>query len=209
MNIAVRRICYHKVSCLFESSSRTLTGHQVCYKSLVHLFKNIKINNRFIVIFTAIAVILFFASSIFLSLLFNSQILPSYYLESEYLEDGKIAPLINAVIYTLIFVFVYLSKSYSVIEKDGCRDNFNMFIILAIGVLLSVVNLKFALFSRVTSYFTMFTVVLLPNSLCNIKSKKKYILYMSIIFIFFILYYLVVITFRPYWIHVYPYEFCF
>ena len=164
----------------------------------------VQISKKFVVMLALLGVFAYISTTALLSFVFQSNILPSYYLDSEYLDGGKVAPFINFVIYFLIFAFVYTTKSY---EKN--KDNNLMLILLAIGLVLSVVNLKFSAFSRVTSYFTMFSVILLPNSLCTIRSTRKYVSYVSIIFILFTLYYFVVIKFRPYWIHIYPYDFFF
>ena len=186
--------CFHKSSLIF------LLAWCVHY---------IKLGKRFLLLVVCMCGCTYLFSSELLSLAFNNNLIPSYYLDTGYLDGGKIAPFINFTIYTSIFLFVYFSKSYMKVTDTSINDNYFMFLILSFGIILSVVNLKFAAFNRISSYFTMFSVVLLPNSLCTITKKNKYVFYSSVIFIAFTLYYFVVITLRPYWIYVYPYEFFF
>lgn len=169
----------------------------------------IKVESNFLLKFLSVCTITYVFGSVCISLLFHYGIVPAYYLDSEYLETGKVAPLINIIINSLIWLFIYLSKSYRILGSDGISDNKYMFLLLSIGVCISLLNLHFSIFSRICSYFTLFSIILLPNSLCAIRSSRKFFTYSSLIFTLFILYYFVIITYRPYWIYVYPYKLCF
>lgn len=83
-----------------------------------------------------------------------------------------------------------------------------MFKAITLGLAISIISIRFSLLDRVSDFFTVYAIVLLPNTL---KNKRKNLnlsvfLYYILLLTFFI-YYIVIIVYRPEWNKVYPYEF--
>lgn len=141
-------------------------------------------------------------------LLFNYGILPGYYKSSEYFSEGKIAPFLMLLISMLICLFALLYKSYRYPnKKDGIFDNKNMLIFQMLATTFFVFNLQFAILIRCAAYFHSFSIILLPNTLKCIKNKGSFKFLFGIILLFFILYFIIIVTYRSDWNRVYPYSF--
>lgn len=125
----------------------------------------------------------------------------------EYSAGGKIAPLINMIMYATIFVFC--NKQIRAAESRGepsyvVEDLKRMRNLLWVALCFLVLSLANALISRMAMYYYVFVLSLLPNAI-RLSKKKGF---WSLVIIFFLaLYYLVTVYFKPEWNTVYPYSF--
>ena len=181
-------------------------------------FTKIKFRKEYVLLFMIGLAVTYFLSSYVLSFLFHLNVIYDYYLDSEYLDGGKIAPLLNLLLNMCIITIGWLTKSYKegnvyVAGKKGnvlcVNDNNNMLMILLMAAFVQVIGLSFALLDRVALYFHFFSVVFLPNSIKCIRSKLMYALVISVVLLVAILYYWIIVTYRPGWNKIYPYHFCF
>ncbi len=144
-----------------------------------------------------------------ITFMISSGILPYYYEDSEYMAGGKIAPAIILFMNVIIFLFFYLNKGYKLKNyKNKQLYGSDITWILMIGILIQITALWFANMERITWYFSIFNIIAIPYALTKIRSSNKVIMSISIT-AFYIAYYYLILTYRPEWNIVYPYEFFF
>lgn len=145
----------------------------------------------------------------------------SYYIDSEYLNGNvRIASVLKIILFTFIFsVSIYLERKNRKTETNSLHisnENYNKKIFNLddfcfnsglIGIVVLLLSLQFNLFDRISDFFLINLIVYLPNQLAKIKNTKKIIFYMYLFLAFFMLYYLIIIIFKPEWNKVYPYLF--
>lgn len=125
----------------------------------------------------------------------------------EYSAGGKIAPLINMIMYATIFWFC--NKQIHTAEKRGVsiiviEDLKRMRNLLWVAICFLVLSLANALIFRMAMYYYVFVIALLPNAIHLSKNRG---FWSFIIFALLALYYIVTVTFKPEWNLVYPYTF--
>ena len=176
----------------------------------------IRFKRKYILLFFIGLLITYGLSSSVLELLFRYNIIYSYYLDSDYLEGGKIAPLLNLLLNLCIIAVGFVTQSYKygcIVEDKGrlmyINDNNIMFVILLMAAFIQTIGLSFALMDRVAAYFQIFSVIFLPNSIKCIHDRRLYVIATTLVVIVAILYYWIIITYRPDWNRIYPYHFCF
>lgn len=147
----------------------------------------------------------------------------SYYLDSAYL-DGNVrsATIINIIIVCIILCFgitvnKYTSKNQLVDNpaykhtnkntKFNQKDFETISIFLLIGIIVSILSLKFNLLDRVCNYFNVFSIIYLPNIISRIRDRKLIIFISMIITLLFFGYATTIQILRPEWNHIYPYKF--
>ncbi|MEB7389004.1 EpsG family protein [Aerococcus viridans] len=190
------------------------TFHQSAIIFIIAWFiSKIKLNKFTLLIFTSLNLLIF----LFLPLLLRLIVIvfPTYlnYLSSSFYEDGvKLASVINFSINLLIFIIIYLLYNSSYVNRELMRpEDINIFNkslnILLIGVSLSFLAIRFSLLTRVSYYFMIMSILLLPNVTKLIKKRNlRMALMFTIIFIFF-MYTMMVNAIRPEWDSIYPYKF--
>lgn len=174
----------------------------------------IRIRNNYFFIFLLGIIVSFIIAPIVTNFLFKYEIVHSYYIDSDYLESGKLGPALSLIVSSLIFLFCLFTRSYKIANFDRktneiIYDNNSMLFLQMLGVFILIFNLYFSILGRVAMYFNLFSIILLPNSVKCIRNRNNYILCVSAILVLFIFYYWVIVTFRPDWNKVYPYEFYF
>lgn len=152
------------------------------------------------VCFLALALAILSASDVISSVL--QKIVPSYenYFNSTYKSSGWLAvsyELARALVFCLIVFKVYSKK-----EKQDTLAIANFSMLLFLNCLGYSVNL----FTRASEYFLLMSIVEIPNAVMEFNWKKRFLLTFGIGFVM-IVYFIVVLTFRPEWNHLYPYEF--
>lgn len=125
----------------------------------------------------------------------------------DYTSGGKIAPLLNVLIYLTILLFV--NRQIHITSKKNnhislIKNMMSMRNLLFTGICILIVSLSNALIFRVALYYCMFVIVLLPNA---IMLSKNRLLWSFVVLLALFSYYFVVIYYRPEWNLVYPYTF--
>lgn len=129
-------------------------------------------------------------------------ILPRYahYFESRYASSGWLA-----VTYTLVFNaiwYVLISKSITANDNQDryVATNFTLLLIF------SAFGYSVNLFTRAGEYFSLISIIEIPNILYRGK-VKHYRLWLFILCSFLLIMFILTLIFRPGWNHLYPYEF--
>lgn len=129
------------------------------------------------------------------------------YMDSNYVEEGKIAPTINIIIYSIALLFVWLSHKNKNFPIEYKGDYNRMCNLIFTGIMILILSLSNALISRVAAYYYVFILILIPNAIKKLENRTNKLFFSSLIITLFIIYYIVIITFRPNWNRVYPYSF--
>jgi len=154
----------------------------------------------------------------FFSLLLTAFSRFAYYLGSDYLNmNTRLATIANLIIFSAILALGFLvgyhkkdNSPHSYVMPNNIHqipDGFLTTNILLIGVVISAISLKFNLLDRAAAYFTVFSIIYLPNSLHYIKDKTYSRLAILIVVLLFTSYDCVIEYYRPDWNRVYPYNF--
>lgn len=135
---------------------------------------------------------------------FFTQILGNYsgYIGSEFYEPNYFAAVIM-----LLVLFVILTVGY-IYNKENKNDiNSKYLYISSLALIFGATSVKITLLGRISSYFSIFNIILLPNVLKNYKDKKQIYLVYYLTYVLCFLYWLIVAIYRPEWYGVIPYEF--
>ncbi|GEL15468.1 EpsG family protein [Pediococcus cellicola] len=177
---------------------------------LYYLISSVKLTVK---VEIALAVVTVIALSLFQTITESfSQIFSRF---ESYTEAGmtqgtdKLSIVVNICILILIFIFMQVIN-YSYQKNDKSLQNFDFEnsynMIIFIGILFSIISLKFVMISRLVYYFSMFSVFSLPNALKKIKDKLLQSTLVIILFLFFMAYVLIIMWFRPEWNVIIPYS---
>lgn len=187
--------------------------HQTALIFLIAWFsRKININKTFFIWISLITIIIFLTFPIIIRYIMF--IFPSYasYFGSSYL-DGQIelgsilSFLVNfslLILSLLIYKYSFKYNNNNLIERKYLN---NMLVLLIIGVAISFIALHFSLLSRVSNYFIIFVIILLPNLIKYIKSKAhRLLVYFGVINLSY-LYSITIFLLRPEWNRIYPFSF--
>ncbi|NMA84102.1 MAG: EpsG family protein [Epulopiscium sp.] len=141
-----------------------------------------------------------------------------YYLGSSYLDGNtRLASVMNFLVGLSILIFGgftnYHNKNICTCSKLNSKngaivnDNKNMLLFLLVGVSITFISLNFSLLDRVGEYFSVFSIVFLPNALKSIRDKNIRALLSFIIIVLFFVYSTTIQIMRPEWNVIYPYQF--
>lgn len=123
----------------------------------------------------------------------------SGYINSEFYEPNYFAAVIK-----MLILFVILTVSYIYYRNI---DNNKYMYISSFALIFGASAIKITLLGRISNYFSIFNIILLPNILKEIRDKKEiYLIYFLVYFLCF-LYWIIVAIYRPEWHGVVPYEF--
>lgn len=112
-----------------------------------------------------------------------NSIVPSQY--QSYANSEVSLNLSGFIIQTAIYIFVILASKIS--NKDDVNQYNNMVPFLLIGLFVQIFStFAFAEFFRANYYFSIFSVILIPNAIHSIKSNYKILIYCLIMLIFII-----------------------
>ena len=81
-----------------------------------------------------------------------------------------------------------------------------MLFFVFLGALIIFISFKFNLLDRIASYFTVFSIVLIPNSINNMRLKHTRILMIVLVVIGFFMNQFIKQIYRPEWNKIYPIE---
>jgi len=143
-----------------------------------YFITKIKITNKYILATFAGASFCVLASKKLVEYL----VMKYYPLYSEYIISGEGFKMLVMLI--LIFAFSYPFRKV-LVEKDPNNDL--IYHALIVAIILQLLALQFSLFTRVTFYFTVFIIILIPKVLKSIKSKDIRVIVYILIFIISIL----------------------
>ncbi len=175
----------------------------------------IKLTKRNILLFFIIILLVYAFAEHFIQLAFGSIGIYAEYANTVYADGNvRLASILNALVVLLFVMFTFMNRKvvgkYFKSESDYANGE-KMFWLIMLGLLIWVASFYFNQLGRLARYFTVFSIVYIPNLLYFIKQveTKKYF-YWSLFFVCFATsYYLIIVCFRPEWSGVYPYKFFF
>lgn len=147
---------------------------------------------------------------IFSSLLdYAFRLFPVYraYINKSYVGDAGLANVLYITLSSIILIFSYKSITSSGPTQKLITVNDTSMIMLLFAVVFYILSLKANILDRVALYFNFYSIILLPNALKNISPYKRVPVVLFII-LFFYVYSIVILKYRPGWNSVFPYSFC-
>lgn len=176
-----------------------------------YMARNIRFSVKLFAVVGLIGIIGVYLFSVILNLAFSY--LPMYqrYGDSGYVGDAGLANMLYIFISAVILIY-----SYSILGNKKVKsnltpmqsrvDNYSMVLVM-FAFVLYILSMKANILDRVGIYFNVFTILLLPNAVKELKGEEKFIVY-PILIITFYLYTMAIIMYRPLWNSVFPYSFC-
>lgn len=135
--------------------------------------------------------------------------IPSYYEDSEYMEGGKIAPLaILAIDVVILILYYFTQKSRMGVAAQRYPIASDIMWMLMLTIIFQIMGVYFSNIMRIAWYFRLFELIAVSYAVSSFQGHKK-ILVTAGIAAFFLLYYNVVLYYRPEWNMVCPYHFFF
>lgn len=115
-----------------------------------------------------------------------------------------------SILYFLITISILL---FSLLIRRNNKQYFEnseyedfMLLLLFVGSCILLLSFKFNLLDRVSDYFRIYSVILVPNILLFIKDKYRRLIYSLLICLLFLVYFSFIHISRPEWNNIYPYE---
>ncbi|MDT2785194.1 EpsG family protein [Enterococcus asini] len=195
--------------------------HRTAIVTILFLFitkKRLKFKPRNLIFLASFLILFNLFFSKILEFIFKIFPLYSYYINSEYLDGSiRIATILN--IFVTLFIFgsgwiIEKRKNQSLALESGYSHYNNKFNIDTfcfnsgiIGLIFLILSIRFNLLDRVADFFLINSIIYLPNQLSKIKNTNLLNLLIYLFITIFMIYYIVIIVFRPEWNTVYPYRF--
>lgn len=178
---------------------------------IIYPISYIKLTNRRIILILTMFLIINITFARYISLLTNFLGVYDNYLNSKYFDlEGNVAVYFQLGINIAFFILALTAKKYrdEILKKEKNRDKKSLMLfytsLLAVG--LGIVGLKSAIIDRLVLYFSIFSIVYIPNTLSYIRNKKITLMIGYIIIIFLFISFFIIMKFRPNWNNVIPYS---
>ena len=135
--------------------------------------------------------------------------LSSYLDNGEYTFSNFYGSLIIAVLYLFIYLIGLLClKKYDIKVFSNKNDNMNTLVgIMSLTCIFQFLVVRVNLFGRFAAYFSIFSIIWLPNCLSLIKNNRKKMLINIIVYFILFSYWVIIMVYRPEWYFVVPYSF--
>ncbi|MDR0745062.1 MAG: EpsG family protein [Mediterranea sp.] len=131
----------------------------------------------------------------------------AYYEDGKYFGDTRIATILQTSMILSFFVLaLYIRKNIGVKTYKNLGYE-KMLMLLYVGMCIMVLSFKFNLFDRIATYFNVFSIIIIPNTVALIKRFQVRLFIQLAIISLLSIYYIIIITYRPEWNRIYPYYF--
>lgn len=133
----------------------------------------------------------------------------SNYINTVYfLEATNLANIMNFCVAFAILIFFLLKYKgiYFKEMKYSVSERTRFMYLLLISVSFALISIKFGMAARIQYYFYIFSIVIIPNMISEIKEQKSKNIVTFYILMCFFMYFTIIMIFRPDWQRVYPYE---
>ncbi|MDD3040118.1 EpsG family protein [Bacteroides sp.] len=183
--------------------------------AIAYIVNFIKFNRQNILYSFVLIFFVYVFAEYFVQLAFGSIGIYADYANTVYADGNvRLASILNALVILIFIVFTLLNKQTTKKYFESKLDYANgekMFWLIMLGLLIWVASFYFNQLGRLARYFTVFSIVYIPNLLYLIKQThiRKYFYWNLFFCCFAIFYYLTIVCFRPEWNGVYPYKFFF
>lgn len=151
----------------------------------IYFFANMNVNNKKNVSYIIIGIVIYIYSDFFIDII----LLTSYgqiYANSGYFVANN-SSLLNLFIRIIFLLSSLLFMKQTQVNNDDAKILYNMVIFCTFFQILAT---KVYILSRITTYFFVFYIFLIPEIICGIKNNNNKKIVKNFVTIFFILYYL-------------------
>ncbi len=161
----------------------------------------INLNSRFIILFIFISIISLTLFGDILDIALSYVTAYQRYVDGVYFEgETRMASLLQLLLSVIILIIGYSSF------RKGKGINSLMVVVHVIAVYLYILCMKVNLIDRFAIYFSVFSLVFLPNAINNMHiDRKKIAVYTFVLYYSF--YVGIALVYRPNWNNIYPYNF--
>ena len=180
--------------------------HQSAIIMIVTIFlQKLKFKNKYFLITIIISGIIFVFANPILNLFTKLFTTYSGYLESQFAVSNYFASVLNALVAIIFFVIGICYNKNKFKEKDRTVLDFYAFMIM-LNVIFFVFIIKISIFSRLTTYFNIFNILLIPEFIRNIQKKEDKRFILLILLLCTLFYWGIISIYRPEWHGVVPYK---
>lgn len=170
----------------------------------VYFIKGIKMNTKNICLIVVITFISYIGFSGILNYTLRYIIGYADYVGSIYGESGKIGALFQVAIYIIILLStLYIRSNIGSIKFEKSELAFPFYMTL-IGTGILILSYNMSIFGRLSQYYLIYAIILIPNILKYAKSQVRMI-FALISLLSINIYYWTILILRPNWNAVYPY----
>ena len=172
----------------------------------------LQLNRRIVLLMSSIAIIMYIGFSGLLNYAFSYFSMYEYYSEGMYFEgEVRLASIIQLVISLGVSMFGYLAyQQYKDDQWKGSEEGQSYKLLLLMQFVATVIYflcLKVNLLDRIALYYSAFSIINIANAIALYPNyRRKSLAY--IVLLFLLIYNSTIMTLRPEWNRVYPYEFC-
>lgn len=169
------------------------------------IFNNFEFDKKFLNITFIATILCFLFGKKFFLVLANMSPRLYEYVGGNYDVENYFAALLEFMVYLVSFIFGII-----VIDRKENNNKNNILIgIIGIVVVLSSLVMRVSIFNRFTHYFSIFLIIWMANVINEIKNGKKRLFVQGGIVALFMLYWLIIMIYRPEWYGAVPYKFIF
>lgn len=134
-----------------------------------------------------------------------------HYKSRSYIGDAGIANLFYIIISSLILVYSYLvlykREGKSIVSSAEIKIDNTAMILVMFAIVIYILSMKANIMDRIGIYYNIYSIILLPNAINALNNYNRFYI-QPLAIIFFYLYTMTILMFRPEWNSVFPYSFC-
>ena len=172
------------------------------------LIKKVRYNKYTYIITILISIIFFiFFKSVFLGITEMMGKYGSYIDSKEFGVSNYFGAFFQFLLTFVIYTFCHFKyvKQRNIIKTEKYNITKINLTLLSLDVICQIMAMKMNIIGRMHQYFWIYSIILIPNIVCNQKNaKKRLMLYIGITFLSFI-YWLIIAIYRPEWDGAIPY----
>lgn len=178
----------------------------------IWLLSKLQLNRRTALLMTVIALTMYVGFAGLLNYAFGYLSMYEYYSEGKYFEgEVRLASMIQLLISLGVSVFGYLAYQRNNNVQWKLSDegmSYKLLLLMQfIATVIFFLCLRVNLLDRIALYYSTFSIINIANAISLYPNYRRKSLAMTVL-IFLLVYNSTIMTLRPEWNRVYPYEFC-
>lgn len=126
---------------------------------------------------------------------------------TNYYTDRIGSESISNVIYTLIYLIMFIFTYFVTKNKEIKNRNFYLYSLLMAAVF-NMLAINMNILARAAEYFNILSIIVLPNVINSIEIKKNRLFISTVFVIFLVCYSTTIIVYRPNWNSAFNYKSC-
>ena len=222
MNVLRQFFALSIILCAYRYLDRRVIGKfllLVIFASLFHLssiifivmiwIDRIPLNRKVFLGYLAILLISFaFSGKILQFVLMEFGVYGQYLMSSDFgiVEESKLASVLHLFVDIAVLCFCFWGWGNVAVRTRG---NILMVKLLMVSSIFWALATNLGVLGRITAYFDIFAIVLLPNVLFSLGNNTNKLISVIMIVSLFVMKYFVISYLRPEWFGIYPYHFYF